>query len=417
VGKTIAEKIISEHAGKEVSAGEFVVVNVDLAYMHDGTGPLTVRQMKEMGLEQVYDTQRALIFLDHASPSPRQELANDHYMLRQFARRTGARIYDVGNGICHQIVAESFASPGDLIVGADSHTTTAGALGAFATGMGSTDVGMAMALGRTWLRVPETIRIQVSRRFAPGVYAKDLILHVIGQIKADGATYKALEFTGEAVQDMSTPGRLTIANMAVEAGAKAGLFPADDMVRKFLREMGRAEHFRQITSDDDAHFEKTLEVNVSHLAPTLSTPHYVDNVKTIEKIGDVKVDQVFIGTCTNGRLEDFHIARGILEGRQVASGTRLIIIPASQRIYLEGLKDGTWEALAEAGGIIISAGCGPCVGVHQGVLADGETCVSTQNRNFKGRMGNPNAFIYLASPAVAAATAIKGKIADPREFS
>ena len=416
MAKTIAEKIISDHAGKEVSAGEFVVANVDLAYIHDGTGPLAVRQMKEMGLERVYDAPKALIFLDHASPCPRQELANDHHMLREFARRTGARIYDVGSGICHQIVSESFASPGDLIVGADSHTTTAGALGAFATGMGSTDVAVAMALGRTWLRVPETIRIQVSGCFVPGVYAKDLMLDIIGQIKADGAVYKALEFTGEAIEDMPTSERLTIANMAIEAGAKAGLFPADEMTRKFLKEVGRAEHFRQIRSDDDAHFEKMLDFDVSHLAPTLSTPHFVDNVKTIEKIGDVKVDQVFIGTCTNGRLEDFHIAREILQGRQVASGTRLIIIPASQRIYLEGLKDGTWEALATAGGIIISAGCGPCVGVHQGVLADGEVCVSTQNRNFKGRMGNPNAFIYLASPAVAAATAIKGKIADPREF-
>ena len=416
MAKTMAEKIISEHAGKEVSAGDFVVADVDLAYIHDGTGPLAVSQMKEMELERVYDTQRTHIFLDHASPSPRQELANAHRILREFASRTGAGLWDVGSGICHQIVVENFACPGDLIVGADSHTTTAGALGAFATGMGSTDVAVAMVLGRTWLRVPETIRIQVGGRFPPGVYAKDLILHIIGQIKADGAVYKALEFTGEAIKDLPISERLTIANMAIEAGAKAGLFSADDMTQEFLKKMGRAEHFRQIRSDDDAHFEKTLKVDVSSLAPTLSTPHFVDNVKAVEEIEDVKVDQVFIGTCTNGRLEDFHIARSILEGRQVAADTRLIIIPASQKIYLEGLKDGTWQALAAAGGMVNSPGCGPCVGVHQGVLADGEVCVSTQNRNFKGRMGNPNAFIYLASPAVAAATAIKGKIADPREF-
>ncbi|KPJ63364.1 MAG: 3-isopropylmalate dehydratase [Planctomycetes bacterium DG_23] len=416
MGKTIAEKIISEHAGKEVSAGEFVVANVDLAYIHDGTGPLAVRQMKEMGLEKVYDTEKALVFLDHASPCPRQELANAHQMLREFASRTGATLYDVGRGICHQIVVESFASPGDLIVGADSHTTTAGGLGAFATGMGSTDVAVAMALGRTWLRVPETIRIQASGRFPPGVYSKDLILHIIGQIKAKGAVYKALEFTGEAVADMPLPERLTMANMAIEAGAKAGLFPTDDETRRFLEEMGRGEDFRPIASDDDARFQKTLKIDVSSLAPTLSVPHFVDNVKTIDEIGEVKVDQVFIGTCTNGRLKDFHIAKEMLEGRQVSPGTRLIIIPASQRIYLEGARDGTWEALATAGGLVNSPGCGPCVGVHQGVLADGDVCVSTQNRNFKGRMGNPNAFIYLASPAVAAATAIKGKIADPREF-
>lgn len=414
-GKTLSEKIMGEHCGREVSAGEVAVVNVDLSYVQDGTGPLTVRRMKEMGLERAYAPEKTIFFFDHASPSPRLELSNDHKLLREFARQTGIIISDVGNGISHHVSIENYACPGDIIVGADSHTCTNGALGAFATGMGSTDIAVAIALGKTWMKVPETYLVEAKGRFSKGVFAKDLILHLIGKISSKGATYKALEFTGEAIKGMSMAGRCTIANMAVEAGAKAGLFPPDDETRDFLSAVGREEAFRELKSDEDADFEKIIEINASVLEPTIACPHLVDNTKTISELGKVKVDQVFIGTSCNGRLEDLHIAAGILKGERVSRNTRVIITPASRRVYLEALTDGTVKTFVDAGALVTAPGCGACVGVHEGVLGDGEVCLATQPRNFKGRMGNPNAFIYLGSPAVAAASALMGEIYDPRE--
>jgi len=386
-----------------------------LVFAHDSTGPLAVRQFKELDLKAVYNPKRSILFLDHSAPSSVKELSNDHLFLRSFAREKGVVLSDVGEGICHQIVAESFASPGNVIAGADSHTVTAGALGAFATGMGSTDVAIAFALGKTWLRVPETIKVVVNGRFAKGVYAKDFILHLIGQIGADGATYKALEFSGETVDKMTMSERLTIANMVVEAGAKVGLFPADDITRKYLEEQGRGKQYVALQPDADATYESIIEIDVARLEPTVAKPHTVDNTALVKDLKGTRVEQVFLGTCTNGRLDDLRIAAEIMKGKNRHPHTRLVVAPASRKTLLQALEAGYIKTLVEAGAAIDPAGCGACVGVHQGVLGDDEVCVSTANRNFKGRMGNPAGFIYLVSPATAAATAIRGEITDPRE--
>lgn len=417
MGKTLAEKILSEHAGHELSAGEFAIVRVNLAYVQDGTGPLTVRQLEAMGIETLHDPSRCIVFLDHASPSPRLELSNDHKFLRQFCRRTGAILSDIGNGISHTVAAEKYVNPGDVVVGADSHTCTTGALGAFATGMGSTDVAVAFAFGQTWMRVPETFKVMVTGLLPTGVYSKDVMLNLIGTIGADGATYKALEFTGEAMNGLSMDGRLAMSNMAVECGAKVGLFPPDEVTRSYLEQRGRGDRFRRIAADEDAEYEQIFRFDADTLRPMVARPHFVDNVCAVEDVEEeVRVDQVFIGTSTNGRLEDFQIAARILKGHPIAPHVRLIVTPGSREVLLDGMRDGIFQIFAEVGGVVTGPGCGACVGVHEGVLADGEVCVSTQNRNFKGRMGNPNAFIYLVSPATAAATAITGKLTDPREF-
>jgi len=416
MGMTLAEKILSEHAGKEVRPGEILVVRTDLVYAQDGTGPLAVRKILEMGLEKVYAPSKTIFFLDHAAPSPRFELSNDHRFLREFAERTGCLISDVGYGISHQVVAEERVKPGDVVIGADSHTCTGGALGAFATGVGSTDAAVAMAIGKIWLRVPETLQVIVTGELPVGVYGKDIILHLIGKIGAAGATYKALEFAGDAIDHLNMAGRMTIANMAVEAGAKVGLFPSDEVTLDWLKRMGRPEDFRRLASDPDALFEKVIEIDARTLKPTIACPHQVDNIKTIDEIGDIKVDQVYLGTSCNGRLEDFQIAANILKGKRIHPRVRMIVTPGSRMVYLEALKDGTMQTLIEAGAMALPAGCGACVGLHEGVLGDGEVCLATQPRNFQGRMGSPNSFIYLGSPAIAAATAIEGKIADPRKY-
>ena len=416
MGMTLAEKILSDHAGKEVQAGEIAIVMVDLAYAQDGTGPLAVRKIEEMGFEKVYHPQRTIFFLDHAAPSPRTELSNDHAFLRDFAQKTGIQVSDVGLGISHQVVAESYIRPGDVVIGADSHTCTGGALGAFATGVGSTDAAVAIILGKIWLRVPETIRVVVEGKLPTGVFGKDIILHLIGKIGAAGATYKALEFIGDTIESLEMAGRMTIANMAVEAGAKVGLFSSDEITREWLDRMGRIKDFRKMFSDPDAVYENTVRINAKELKPTIACPHQVDNIKTIDGIGDIKVDQVYLGTSCNGRLEDFQIAAKILKGKKIHPKTRMIITPGSRLVYLEALKDGILETLIESGGVALPPGCGACVGLHEGVLGDGEVCLATQPRNFQGRMGSPKSFIYLGSPAVAAATAIEGKIADPRKY-
>jgi len=416
MGMTLAEKILSEHAGIQVRTGEIAVVKVDLAYTQDGTGPLAVRKFQEMGFKEVYNPKKTIFFFDHAAPSPRFELSNDHAFLRDFAEKTGSQISDVGYGISHQVVAEKEVKPGDVVIGADSHTCTGGALGAFATGVGSTDAAVAIALGKIWLKVPETIRVVVEGTLPIGVYGKDIILHLIGKMGAAGATYKAMEYEGDTIDHLDMAGRMTIANMAVEAGAKVGLFPSDEVTRGWLNRMGRPHDFRKLSTDPDAVYEKTVRINAKELNPTIACPHQVDNTKTIDEIGEVKVDQVYLGTSCNGRLEDFQIATMILKGKKIHSKTRMIVTPGSQQVYLEALKDGTMETLIEFGALVMPPGCGACVGLHEGVLGDGEVCLATQPRNFKGRMGSPKSFIYLGSPAVAAATAIEGKIADPRKY-
>jgi len=423
MGKTLAEKIIGEHVAKaggtkkEVKAGEIVLIPVDVCLTQDGTGPLAIRQLQKIGLEKAKNPDKTVLFVDHAAPSPRKELSNDHITIRKFAEKTGACLSDVAEGVCHQIIAESYLNPGDVLIGADSHTCTGGALCAFSTGMGSTDVAMGIALGKTWLRVPETLKIEVNGDFQVGVYPKDLILHLIGLIGADGATYKSLEFTGDTIKRMSMSGRLTLANMAVEAGAKAGLIFSDNVTKEFLKEHGRIKTYREIKVDEDAEYERVIKIDASQLLPTISFPHTVDNTKTIDEVKEkVKIDQVFLGTCTNGRLEDLEVAAKMIKGRKKNPSVRMIVVPASKRVFLEALERGLVRTFIEFGAAILAPGCGPCVGVHEGILGDGEKCISTMNRNFKGRMGNTEAFIYLASPATATAAAITGEIADPREF-
>jgi len=416
MGKTIAEKILSVKSGCDAVAGDIVITGIDLVFAQDTTGPLTVRQFEQSGFKSLTNPQKTVLFLDHAAPSPSRALSNDHAYLRRFAEQTGCCVSAIGEGVCHQIVAESLAKPGDVIVGADSHTVTAGGLGAFATGMGSTDIAVAMGLGKTWLRVPESIKIEVTGKFSESVYAKDLILHLIGFIGADGATYKSLEFGGDALKEMSVSSRLTIANMAVEAGAKTGLFSADDVTRQYMISQGREELYQQVSSDDDAVYEKKIEIDISSLEPTVSRPHTVDNTALVTELQGTEIQQVVIGTCTNGRLEDLAVAAAILKDKRCHPKTRLIVIPASRIVLQEALKAGYIEIFIKAGAAVIPPGCGPCLGLHQGVLGDDESCLSTANRNFKGRMGNTKGFIYLGSPATAATTAIMGEITDPREM-
>ena len=415
MGKTLAEKILSQKSGSNARSGDIVIAKVDLVFAQDTTGPLTVRQFQTSGFERLANPQKTALFLDHAAPSPNHRLSTDHTLLRHFAQQTGCLISDVGDGVCHQVVVESLAKPGDVIIGADSHTVTAGGLGAFATGMGSSDIAIAFGLGKSWFRVPESIKVVVSGNFPDGVYAKDLILYLIGQIGADGATYKALEFSGDSVNTMSMSQRFSIANMAVEAGAKAGLFAADKTTEDYLVSQGRGNHYQPIFPDADASYEQTININVANLEPIVSKPHTVDNIAPVRELKGTKIQQVFIGTCTNGRLEDLAVAASILKGKKCHPETRLIIAPASRQVLLAAINAGYIQSLIEAGAVILPPGCGACLGLHQGVLGDGESCLSTANRNFKGRMGNPEAFIYLGSPATAAATAIAGEITDPRE--
>ncbi len=415
-GLTLAEKLLAAHAGQEaVVPGQIVVADVDLAIAQDGTGPLAIQQVEELGVTRVR-APACVFFIDHAAPAPRSELANAQRTIRAFCAAAGATLSDVEMGVCHQRVAESYAKPGDLVIGADSHTCTAGALAAFATGMGSTDVAVGMASGKTWLRVPETLRIVVRGAFADGVAAKDLMLTIIGTLGADGATYKALEFGGPAIDAMDMAGRLTLANMAVEAGAKAGLVASDATTRAFLAAQGREPDWRPLAPDPEVAYERVLEFDAAAVVPTVARPHTVDNVAPAAELAGVRVDQVLIGTCTNGRLEDLRAAAGVLRGRRRAAATRLVVTPASQGVARAAAAEGLFEVFWEAGAVITNPGCGACVGIHEGILGDGEVCVSTANRNFKGRMGNPEASIYLASPATAAASAVAGALCDPREL-
>ena len=415
MGKTLAEKILTQKSAGDACAGDIVISKVDLVFVQDTTGPLTVRQFQSGKFQKLANPQKTALFFDHAAPSPNRQLSNDHQLLRQFASDTGCLKYDVGSGICHQIVAEALAKPGDVVIGADSHTVTAGALGAFATGMGSSDVAIVFALGKTWLRVPESFKVDINGQFGKGVGAKDLVLHLIGASLADGATYKALEFAGEGLANLTMSDRFTVSNMAVEAGAKVGLFPSDKITQDYLKSQGRPQDFQPLTPDEDAVYEKRISMDLGFIEPMVAQPHQVDNVAKAKELKGTKIQQVFIGTCTNGRLEDLAVAASILKGKKRHPDTRLVVAPASPQVLLEAIGAGHVKTLLEAGAVILPPGCGACLGLHQGVLAEGEACLSTANRNFKGRMGNPEAFIYLASPATAAASAIKGEISDPRE--
>lgn len=420
MGLTLAEKIISNHVENESGlvnqnhkAGELVIANVDVCAVQDGTGPLTVQEFKKIGKDKLKNPSRTILFIDHAAPSPRKELSNTHIVLREFAKEYGAILSEVGQGVCHQRLIEDFVNPSEILIGADSHTCTSGALGAFATGMGSTDIAVAMALGKTWLKIPNSFKIEVSGEFREGVCSKDLMLHLIGLIGADGATYKALEFCGETIKNMSMSERFTLANMAVEAGAKVGLFETDEKTKEFLKQRGREDKFIELKMDEDAVYERVIKIDASKISHTVSCPHTVDNTKTVEELqgeNQVKINQVFVGTCTNGRIEDLRTVAKILKGKTVHPDVRMLIAPASKDVFKQALQEGLIETFVDANAAILTSGCGPCVGVHAGTLGDGEVCLATQNRNFKGRMGNTEGFIYLSSPYVAAYSALSGYI-------
>ncbi|MCC6023309.1 MAG: 3-isopropylmalate dehydratase large subunit [Thaumarchaeota archaeon] len=414
----IVEKILARASGeKEVSPGQIIDAKVDKAMMHDLTGPRVIDSFREIGVKRVWDPERIIVVFDHDVPPSTIKAAELQKKVRNFVREQGIKyFYDIGRGgVCHVVMLEKgHVKPGELIVGADSHTVTYGALGAFATGVGATDMAAVLATGSIWLRVPETLKFEVSGKLQKRVYAKDLILHIIGMIGAEGANYKAMLFSGQTIRDLGIDGRATICNMSIEAGAKAGIIEPDEKTIKYVKERA-GEPITPIRSDEDAEFTKVYEIDASRLEPQVAIPPSVDNVKPVSEVGGIEIQQGFIGTCTNGRLDDLRAAAEILKGRRVKDGVRLVIIPGSQEVYDHALKDGLIEIFIKAGAIVCGPGCGPCIGISRGVLADDEVCISSANRNFVGRMGSPKSKVYLASPATVAASAIKGKITDPRE--
>ena len=415
-GKTIAEKIFSAHSGTDARAGDIVVADVDFVMGQDGTSPLAIKALERMGVTQVFDPKKVAVVMDHSSPSPVEGVSALHTQMREFGKRTGVKVYDVGCGVCHQLIPENgHVVPGDLMVGCDSHTCTYGALNVFSTGVGSTDGAAAMAAGKLWFKVPETVKVTYTGELAPGVFSKDLVLFLAGQIGADGATYQALEIGGPVIDALSVDARMTISNMAIEVGAKAGLMKADTKTLEWFE--GRGERVpAPVDADADAAYCRELVYDAGAIGPQVAKPHSVDNVSPIEEVVGTPIAQGYLGTCTNGRLEDFAIAAGILKGRKVHPDVRFIVAPASRQILLDAIAAGYIQTLVEAGAALVTPGCGPCVGTHNGVPSDGENVISTANRNFKGRMGNGNAFIYLGSPATVAASVIGGVITDPRKY-
>lgn len=415
-GKTIAEKIFSAHSGTDARAGDIVVANLDFVMAQDGTSALAIDALKSMETEEVFDPSKVALVMDHSSPSPIEGVSAIHTKMRNFGKSSGCTIYDVGRGVCHQLIPEQgHVVAGDLMVGCDSHTCTYGAINVFSTGVGSTDGAAAMASGQLWFNVPQTIKVVYKGELPAGVYSKDMILYLAGQIGTDGATYRALEFSGEAIDALSVDARMTISNMAIEVGAKAGLMAADDKVLEYC-----AKHSDKPVNpqnpDEDAVYEQVIEIDVSKLEPQIAKPHAVDNVSPISEVAGTPVAQGVIGTCTNGRLEDFKIAADILRGKHIHEDVRLIVAPSSKDVYLDAMAAGYIQDLVEAGACVVTPGCGPCVGTHNGVPSDGENVISTANRNFKGRMGNSNAFIYLGSPATVAVSMLTGVITDPRGY-
>lgn len=416
MGKTIAEKIISFHCGRDVRKGDIAVSGFDFLMAQDGTAPLVINAFEKLNADKVPFPEKAVFVIDHNSPSPNQGVSSLHKLMRDFVKKYGIGIFEVGEGVCHVLLPENgLVKSGDLVFGADSHTPTYGALNAMSVGVGSTDLAIALYTGHLWLKVPETIKIVFDGKLPEGVFAKDIALFMVRELTARGAIYKSVEITGEAIKDLSMEGRFTICNLTTEIGAKCGIMEFDGKTEEYLKIRG-IENYNPVFPDEDADYENVYKFDVSSLVPQVAKPHTVDNVSDINEVEGVEIHQGFLGTCTNGRVEDFKIAARILDGKKVKKGVRLICTPGSRNIYLECLKNGYIEKLIQAGAIITNPGCGPCVGTHQGVPSDGENVISTANRNFKGRMGNQNAFIYLASPATVAASVIEGKITDPRKY-
>ncbi|MFH1149676.1 MAG: 3-isopropylmalate dehydratase large subunit [Actinomycetota bacterium] len=415
-GRTISEKILGAHAGGDARAGDIVIARLDYCMAQDGTAPLAIRSFEGMEGGEVAMRGRAAFCIDHNAPSPLRAVSELHAQMRDFASKYGLELNDVGEGVCHQVMLDrGHVVPGSLVIGADSHTCTYGALNAFATGVGSTDLATGLLSGSLWFRVPETIKVKVRGTLEPGVFAKDIALMMVGDITADGATYMALEIGGPAIEALDLDGRLCISNLAVEIGAKAGLMEADEKTRAFLE--GRTDvEYEPVSPDPDAEYAEERSYDVGDLEPMVAKPHTVDNVCPVGEVGGTPVAQGLIGTCTNGRLEDLRAAAEILKGRHLAPGVRLIVAPASREVMLAALREGLIESFTECGAAVMCPGCASCVGTHQGIPGDGENVISTANRNFKGRMGNPEAFIYLASPATVAASVLEGKITDPRKY-
>lgn len=417
MGMTMTQKILAAHAGLDhVSAGDLILAKLDLILGNDITAPVAIREFKKLG-KNVFDRKKIALVMDHFIPNKDIKAAEQCKACRDFAGQEKIENYfDVGRmGIEHALLPEQgLVTAGDAVIGADSHTCTYGALGAFSTGVGSTDLACAMASGRAWFKVPSALRFELKGKLSPYVSGKDVILHIIGMIGVDGALYRSMEFCGEGVHALSVSDRLCISNMAIEAGAKNGIFEADDQTLDYLKKAGAKEP-KIYTADPDAEYEKTYVIQLDEIEPTVAFPHLPENTKTVREAGEVLIDQVVIGSCTNGRLEDLAAAADILKGKKVCDHVRTIIIPATQKIYLEAMERGYLKTFIEAGAVVSTPTCGPCLGGYMGILAAGERAVTTTNRNFVGRMGHPKSEVYLASPAVAAASAITGKISDPRE--
>jgi len=412
--QTFSEKILSGKAGRRVETGEIVEVEPDFALSHDNTAAIS-KIFEEIGTAKVRFPERHIVILDHCTPPADEKYALNHKNIREFTSLQGINnFFDINRGICHQVMCEEgFALPGLLIVGSDSHTTTYGAFGAFSTGIGRSEMAAIMATGRIWLKVPETIKINIRGRLPRFVCAKDIILKIAGDLGADGALYSTIEFTGQSVSDMSMESRMVLANMAVEIGAKNGYIPADEKTMAFVKKQARAK-YEPVFSDEGAAYSQVLDYDISNLDPQVASPHTVDNVTAVGEVEGTRIDQVFLGTCVNGRLEDLTGAAIIMKGKKIAAGVRMLVIPASMPVYLQALEQGLLKIFIESGAVVLNPGCGPCLGAHEGVLAPGEVCLSSSNRNFKGRMGCSEASVYLASPAVLAASALKGRITDPR---
>lgn len=415
MGKTAAEKIFSSHAGKSLKSNDVAVCKVDFCFSQDGTSSLVIDALGKFS-GSIKSPKRYAQFIDHSAPAPNVGVAKVHAQMRKFSSENHNLLFDVECGISHQLVIEEgFAYPGVLILGADSHTSTCGTLGAIGAGVGSTDLAVVLVTGKNWFKVPSTYKIVINGELPRGVFSKDVILYIIHKLTANGATYKCVEFSGGTIDKFSLESRLTITNMSIEFGAKCGFIAPDKKVFNYLKKIG-VKKYKPVYSDSDCIYEKVVEIDISGLSPYVARPHTVDNGVPVEKIEGTLINQAYIGTCTNGRLEDLKIAAKILNGKKIHPEIKLFVAPASKRIFYSALKQGVIKILVEAGAIILPCGCGPCVGTHQGVPADDEVTISTANRNFKGRMGNPKSFIFLASPATVAASSIAGKITDPRKY-
>ena len=416
MGMTMTQKILAKHAGQEsVKSGQLIKAKLDMVLGNDITTPVAVKEFRKIGIDKVFSVDKISIVPDHFTPNKDIKSAEQVKFIREFAKEMGiVNFFEVGQmGIEHALLPEKgLVVPGDVVIGADSHTCTYGALGAFSTGVGSTDMAAGMATGEAWFKVPEAIKFELSGKPCEWVSGKDIILHIIGMIGVDGALYKSMEFVGEGLDHLSMDDRFSMANMAIEAGGKNGIFPVDEKTIEYVKEHSKRS-FEIYQADENAVYEKTYKINLSAIKPTVSFPHLPDNTRTIDNVGDIKIDQVVIGSCTNGRIEDLRISAKILKGRKVSPDVRCIIIPATQKIWKQAMNEGLFEIFISAGAVVSTPTCGPCLGGHMGILAKGERAVSTTNRNFVGRMGHPESEVYLASPAVAAASAVAGRIISP----